>query len=186
MRVTVYDKKPGVGLSQWFLSFFWAAGCFIQKLFGKVDAYYGATSWDDAMSWLVGRPGTLTSVQYWGHGSPGIVWLAQMAIPLEKFIFVMKQKVDPSSILWWRTCSSFQGAQGHAFSKRLADSLGCTIAGHTRIIGPVQGGLHTRKPLTEASWPVTEGELPKSWLPGHLRWGPHSIFCLTTKIPSGW
>ena len=98
MRVTVYDKKPGVGLSQWFLSFFWAAGCFIQKLFGKVDAYYGATSWDDAMSWLVGRPGTLTSVQYWGHGSPGIVWLAQMAIPLEKFIILINQKVDPSSI----------------------------------------------------------------------------------------
>ena len=186
MRVTVYDKKPGAGFSQWFLSFSWAAGCWLQKLFGKVDAYYGASSWAEALVWLAGRPGTLTSIQYWGHGSPGTTYLAGQTLPINKFITILKPKISPTSVLWWRTCSSFQGAQGHVFSRRLADELGCIVAGHTRNIGPVQGGLHTRKPMTSPSWPVTEGELPKSWLPDHLRWGSNSIFCLTTKILDGW
>jgi hypothetical protein len=164
----------------------WFLGCWIQKLFGKVDAYFGASSWEEALAWLAGRPGTLTSIQYWGHGSPGKVWLAQALLSPEKLITILKPKVSPTSVLWWRTCSTFGGIGGHEISKKLADGLNCIVAGHTRIIGPVQGGLHTRKPQTQPSWPITEGEPPKSWWPSHLSWGPNSIFCLTTKIPDGW
>lgn len=188
MRVNIYDKKPGPGVNQWFLKTFWWFGCFIQKLFGKVDDYYGATSWDDALTWLSSKPdGTLSSIQYWGHGSPGAVYLAGEVLSWSKFITAVRSKVTPASLVWWRVCSSFQGPQGYVFSKKLADELNCTIAGHTREIGPMQGGLHTRKPQTDPSWPLTEGELPKSWLTS-IGWagGNNTIFCLTTKIPDGW
>ena len=188
MRVTIYDKKPGAGISQWFLSFFWAIGARIQKLTRSTDEIHSATSWEDALAWLAAKPdGTLSSIQYWGHGSPGAAYLAGQPLPLNKFIATVKAKVTSASLVWWRVCSSFQGTQGYSFSKRLADELNCTIAGHTRIIGPMQGGLHTRKPKTEPSWPVTEAELPKTWLSG-IGWarGNNTIFCLTNKIPDGW
>lgn len=186
MRVTIYDKNPGPGFKQWFLKTSWFLGCWIQKLFGRVDEYYGAESWTHATNWLLTRPSTLLSVQYWGHGSPGTVWLAGVSLPTDEFITALRLKVVPGSVVWWRTCSTFQGIGGHEFSKKLADGLNCTIAAHTRIIGPVQGGLHTRKPNSEPSWPITEGEPPTSWWPSHMSWGPNSVFCLTTKIPDGW
>lgn len=186
MRLTIYDKNPGKGLNQWFLMASWAVGCFLQKLFGKVDDYYAAKSWEDAYAWLSNRPGTITSLQYWGHGSPGLVWLAGRPMDLNKFIMAMKSKVTPQTIIWWRTCSTFHGEVGYYFSQRLADGLECTIAGHTRIIGPIQGGLHTRKPHSLPMWPKDEGELPPSKLPSWLQWGPNSVLCFATKVPEGW
>jgi len=188
MRVTIYDKKPGPGITNSFLAISWAIGAALQKFAGTADETYGALSWDDALSWLAAKPaGTLISIQYWGHGSPGTAYLAGQPLPLNKFIATVKSKVTPLSLVWWRVCSSFQGAQGYTFSKRLADELNCVIAGFTRVIGPMQGGLHTRKPNTEPSWPVTESELPKSWLTdAGLARGNNTIFCLTDKIPDGW
>jgi len=185
MRVTIYDKNPGVGIQQWGLKLSWFLGCWFQKLIGKVDQYYGATSWADALGWLAKQEGTFESVQYWGHGSPGVVWLAQKACSVHDFSF-LKTKVTPQSIVWFRVCSLFQGQKGYDFSQKLSNLLNCTIAGHTRIIGPLQGGLHTRKPSTAPSWPVDEGEFPKSWWPEVLRWGNNTITCLATKIPNGW
>ena len=184
MRVTIYDKNPGVGLSQKFLALSWLVGCWLQKLFGKVDKYYGASSWKDALEWLT-KQGTLTSIQYWGHGSPGCVWLAEQNSPVSQF-HVLKPCVTADTLLWFRTCSTFQGAAGHTFSEHLSNDLNCTVAGYTRIIGLFQGGLHTRKPHTLPSWPITDVEFPKSWLPQWLRWGNNTITCFTTKIPDGW
>jgi hypothetical protein len=185
MRVTVYDRRPGAGFAQKFLVACWFVGCWLQKVLGKVDAYYGAESWEAAFSWLLQCQGALTSLQYWGHGSPGHVWLAGVDIP-SKYLEVLRSKTTAETVIWFRTCSTFQGLLGFDFSKRWADSLKCTVAGHTRIIGPLQGGLHTRRPDSEPSWPVSEGELPKSWLPCYWRWGNNTITCLGTKIPKGW
>lgn len=185
MRVTVYDKSPGPGFSQWFLKTMWFLGCWFQKLFGKVDAYFGAQSLDEALDWLCYRDGQLTSIQYWGHGSPGYVWVSGKAYRANDFM-ALKPKLLPSSVVWFRACSVFQGTAGHAFSKALADGLGCTVAGHTRIIGPLQSGLHTRKPNSPPSWPVEETEFPKSWWPSYWRWGDNTVTCLATKIPEGW
>jgi hypothetical protein len=185
MRITIYDKNPGPGIGQWLLSFSWRVGCFLQKLFGKVDKYYGAESWEDACYWIELQNVELSSVQYWGHGSPGTVWLAGKEIPLSRFIYALKWYVSPETVVWFRTCSTFQGSVGHSFSWLLANELNCIVAGHTRIIGLVQGGLHTRRPNTMPSWPVTEGELENAKWP-YVELGNNSIFCLTTKIPNGW
>jgi len=184
MRVTIYDKNPGEGFSQKFLATSWLVGCWIQKLFGKVDDYYGASSWDDALAWLQ-KQGQLDSIQYWGHGSPGQVYLAGFMLPVG-FLGPIKSQVTPLTVVWFRTCSTFQGGPGDRFSGALANQLGCVIAGHTRVIGPLQGGLHTRKPNTPASWPLTDGEMPPGLIPVYWRWGNNTVTCLATKIPPGW
>lgn len=185
MHVTVYDAKPGPGFSQWFLKTCWFLGCFWQKLIGRVDAYYGATSWDDALTWLDEQPKPLMSIQYWGHGSPGVVWLAGVPNHGDDFRRIQSHVIS-TSVLWFRTCSTFQGPQGHDFSSKVSTMLDCIVAGHTRIIGPFQGGLHTRKPNTVANWTIGEGEFPKSWWPPHMRWGNNTITCFGTRIPKGW
>lgn len=184
VRVTIFDRRPGQGLGQWLLMASWAVGCWLQKTLGLVDEYHGASSWADAVAWLDSRPGKLSSVQYWGHGSPAGVWLADELLPLH-LLDTVKAKLDPTSIVWFRTCSTFQGGNGQGFAQFLANRLGCTVAGHTRIIGLFQGGLHTLRPGAVPSWSVDEGEL--SGLPAHLfPVGDHVIFCLTTRIPDGW
>lgn len=186
MRIVIFDRKPGTGFTQWLLMASWAIGCFIQRWFGPVDAYYGAASWDDALKWILTRPKPITSIQYWGHGSEGRVWLAQVSVPAEEWLKVRPQLADnPNVLLWFRTCSTFAGKAGHEFSRRLADGLNCVIAGHTRIIGLLQGGLHTRKPHTPASWPIEETELPGSKWP-YLQKGNNTITCFATRIPEGW
>jgi len=186
MRVAIYDKNPGAGAAQWGLKLSWAIGCFLHKLFGKLDAYYGAESWDDAFSWLEQRPGLLTSIQYWGHGSPGTVWLAGKSVDRAYFKKLVG-KIPPNGVLWFRTCSTFQGQAGYDISKYLTTLLNCTVAAHTRIIGVLQGGLHTRAPNQEPSWPLTEGEFPKSFWAGlGLKIGNNTILCLRASIPKGW
>jgi hypothetical protein len=187
MRVTIYDKNPGQGFSQWFLKTSWLVGCFIQKLFGKVDDYFGASSWEEASAWLEQQPTPILSIQYWGHGSPGRVWLAQRQLRLEYFDCLMG-RITRDTVIWFRTCSTFQGTLGLAFSQEYSTALNCTIAGHTRIIGPLQGGLRTRTPGSFPSWSVHDTEFSKygSWIPVWARWGDHTVTCLATKIPEGW
>jgi hypothetical protein len=185
MRITIYDKNPGPGFAQWFLKLTWFIGCWFQKRVGAVDKYYGAASWDDAVHWMLEQPAPLTSIQYWGHGSPGLVYLSGVASN-GAHLSALAPKVTPETVLWLRACSVFQGAQGHTFSKMVSNALNCTVAGHTRIIGPCQGGLHTRKPNTTPSWPITEAEPPATRWPNYLKWGPNTVTCLATKIPDGW
>lgn len=185
MRVAIYDPNPGEGFSQWFLALTWKVGCFLHKFFGLLDDYHAATSWDDAIAWLLRQPHPLTSVQFWGHGSPATLWNGNKAAGHEVFL-ALKPKLTPASIVWFRVCSSFRGVAGQTFSMKLAEGLGCTIAGHTRIIGVLQGGLHTRKPGTPPSWPDTEGELPGKLAALGLKGGNNTIFCLRANVPAGW
>lgn len=185
MKVTIYDKVAWPGFMQWCLKTSWLLGCIFQKLVGAVDEYYGASSWADAQAWLKSRGSPIEQVQYWGHGSPGTVWLAGQAVPTAAWLS-LKPLLAPNALIWFRVCDSFQGAAGQAFSKALADGLGCMIAGHTRIIGLWQGGLYTRAPWMPASWDVTEGGEP-SWIREDLNpFHKHTILCLKTKIPKGW
>ena len=186
MRVAVYDKNPGTGIWQAFLAFTWLAGCFLHKLFGKLDDYYGATSWEEAFKWLETRPKPLNVIQYWGHGSPGTAWLAQMKLPQDMFKRLVKS-TDQASLVWFRTCSTFNGKPGYDFSEYLTKLLSCTVAGHTRTIGVLQSGLHTRKPGQAPSCPLDEADVGHPWFVGlGLQWGNNTILCLRASIPEGW
>lgn len=184
MKVTLYDKNPGPGLMNKFLKLSWFVGCWFQKFIGAVDDYHGIESWDETKTWLAAR-GPLSEIQYWGHGSPGRIWLAESILPTSEWL-ALKPMLTPDSLLWFRACSTFQGNIGHRFSQKLADELNCTIGGHTRIIGIWQGGLYTRKPNTPASWSTDEGG-EKSFLREDFKfWNKHTILFLRTSIPKGW
>jgi hypothetical protein len=186
MRVAIYDKNPGAGFQQWFLAFSWRIGCFLHKLFGKLDDYHGASSWEDAFQWLALQNGPLTSVQFWGHGSPGTAWLAGKSVD-RSFFKTLTGKMAPDGVFWFRTCSTFHGQAGYDFSKYLTTTLGCTAAGHTRTIGVLQSGLHTRKPGEEPRWPLAEADIASAFLLSiGWQWGNNTIFCLRATIPDGW
>lgn len=183
MRLTIYDKNPGEGFMQWCLKTSWLLGCVFQKLIGAVDDYHGIESWVEAKEWLKSK-GPIDVLQYWGHGSPGIVWLAGHPITMSQWLS-LKPLLTSDSLVWLRVCSAFQGRFGQVFAKQMADGLGCTIGAHTYVIGLFQPGLHTMKPKSMPSWPVDEGTEPR-WRSDFQPWLTHSILCLQWWIPKGW
>ena len=188
MRVTFYDKNPGPGLMQWFLKTSWLVGCWLQKLFGAVDEYHGIESQDEMRDWLKSKDTTFESIQYWGHGSPGVVWISSKPHFDYQWLW-LASLVQPDTVVWFRVCSLFQGKAGERFSRLLSDHWNCTVAGHTRTIGVWQGGLHTRTPNSICSWSLEEGKEVRKWpwLRDDFRfWNKNTIFCLRTKIPKGW
>lgn len=188
MKVTFYDKNPGKGAGQAFLKLSWLVGCWLQKLFRQVDDYHGIGSVEEMKAWLESKNTTFSSIQYWGHGSPGTVWVSGKPYGVLSW-FWLAPFIERESLVWFRVCSLFQGTVGEKFSITLANNLGCNIAGHTRIIGIWQGGLHTRPPHSLPNWALEEGtEVRKwSWLGDHFRfWNKNTIFCLKTSIPKGW
>lgn len=188
MRVTIYDKTPGSGFLQKMLMYSWLVGCWLQKLFGKVDDYHGVSSIEEMETWLHSKNTTFSSIQYWGHGSPGVVWISRRP-HFDSHWDWLAPMLTTDSVVWFRVCSLFQGLRGEAFSRLLANTLSCTIAGHTRTIGLWQGGLYTRTPNSSVSWSLSEGTENRKWkfLRDDFRfWNRHTVFCLTTKIPKGW
>lgn len=189
MRVVVFDKNPGPGFDQWLLKTCWLLACWFQKLVGWTDDYYGAESWLDAEQWLIHREETLTSVQYWGHGSAGVVWLGQKPMPVWTLTNIRKRLCGPSAVVWFRCCSVFQGAKGQLFAKRALGELDCRVVAHTYSIGLWQPGGHSVRPSQpEPSWPVGEGaELEGALWPDYLRpWLPNTVFCFKTLVPPEW
>lgn len=183
MRVVIYDDDRSA--DQAFLRRSWQVGCALQKSLGFVDETLAASTWESAFAWLASRKAPLTSIQYWGHGQPGQVLMARVPMRVSDWA-VVKPLLTRETMVWFRTCSTFQGQAGHDFSNELTSLLDCVVAGHTRIIGPTQGGLHTRRPGEPPRWPIDEGELPPSRVPPWLRWGTNTIFCLKTQVPAGW
>ena len=188
MRITFYDKNPGKGFGQKLLMLSWLVGCWLQKLFGQVDAYHGIESIDEMRDLMKAKNTTFSSIQYWGHGSPGVVWISSKP-HFDYHWFWLASFLKPESVVWFRVCQLFQGQVGERFSRTLSNHLGCTVAAHTRIIGLWQGGLHTRTPFSSPSWSLEEGlEVRKwAWLRDDFRfWNKNTVFCLVTKVPKGW
>lgn len=186
MKVVFYDSNPGEGLDQFLLKLCWMVGCWYQKAIGAIDEYFGVSSFDELIHKMEGLRSPVAQIQYWGHGGPGTPVISRKGTTAAQWIqlgrFFAKRE---SSYLWFRCCSVFRSVPGHDFSGWVADGLGVKVAGHTRVIGPVQGGLHTRSPNTLPTWPLSEGEL-NGPIPGHLRWGPNSVLFTATDIPEGW
>lgn len=202
LRLVVWDAT-GYG-SAWVqpaLTASWRVGV---KLYGlrptatRVDATFGATSWQDALAWLCSvRPGEpIDEVQYWGHGLPGRVLVAKDALttaglapgaPLHDDLDAFAARLSgPAALVWFRTCGAFGGAAGHAFAAACADRFGCRVAGHTFVIGPLQSGLHTATKTSPPSWPLNEGQGPGGGLLPSSPSAPHTISCLHGAIPAGW
>lgn len=184
------------------LSHSWFAGGALYRWLGELDDYHGFDTWTDALRWLVeyAPDEQIEQIQFWGHGSPGAVWMRDRPLfahtPLHDttdgvLLRRLADRLKPESLIWFRTCSTFAGERGHVFAQTWADTLGCQIAGHTHIIGPWQSGLHTVAPGQQPSWNAMEGiEEGTADRPTKLKWSsplaPHTVFCLESRVPKGW
>lgn len=201
LRLLVYDARTDLGDKA--LRSTWAAGARIYSSLGRIDAYYGAKSWLDALEFLKtyepGRP--IGQLQYWGHGTWGRVVIGVDSLSSASFdaghkhreaLDGFKQRLVPGeSLVWLRTCEAFGAKVGQDFASRLAGELDARVAGHTYIIGPFQSGLHALRPGDRPKWSAEEGMVDGTGdNPGRARqstpFAPHTIQFMRNSFPERW
>jgi hypothetical protein len=203
-RLMIYDNTTLTDSVDWKedgLAYSWFAGGKLYRVFRWVDKCKGVGSWEEALDWMIeqGKESGISQIQYWGHGSRGNVWIGREPLNLrtlkashklyDKWAELRTHLTD-DALIWFRTCSTYNGELGHVFAQKFTDFMGCKTAAHTFIIGPWQGGLHTLEPGEEPYWDVKEGLVEQSdgtWK-SKMSWpgDPNTIFCLKGSIPEGW
>lgn len=189
----VYDRNPSAG---WFLVLSWRVGAWLYALLGRIDEWYGATSWEDALTWLATvRPQeSLDEVQFWSHGKFGNARIGTSLLDAQSVekgsdlyepLVAVRMRMPSLSLWWFRTCSTYGTPVGMHFARVFTDFIGCKTAGHTYIIGPFQSGLHSLEPGQEPSWSSDEGvEAGRPlWSKPHL---PYTITCFGGRVPKGY
>jgi hypothetical protein len=168
----------------------WWTGARLYGALGRLDAWKGVESWEEAVAWLAAFDGPIAEVQYWGHGQWGNARVDRDVLDLKRLSLLdpLRGRVG----LWWfRTCQTFGAREGHDFARAFTDHLGADAAGHTHVIGAWQSGLHRLAAGTVPGWPAEEGiaeGTPDA--PRKARrsgpWRPNTITCLDGAVPSGW
>jgi hypothetical protein len=198
LDVMFYDASEWAGEQ---LRFSWIAGEVLYKLFGSIDEANGCFSWTEALQWLleVQKDKKIKTIQFWGHGTPGNVWINGQSLSIgnllvagihKHLLLKLSQRLTSESVIWFRACNVAATKQGQEFMKSLAEILGCRAAAHTFIVHPWQSGLHTIGPGEQPHWPLDEGVKIKK--DGTMQmlwskpWSPNTVFCLASKIPNGW
>ncbi len=204
LRLMVYDRTcQGYGLLPG-LTASWRAGAWLYRALGRLDAWYGASSWPEALSWLaeIRREHPIQEIQYWGHGRWGRALIDRQPLdvdaltpghPLHEGLVAVRERMlgNGRSLLWFRTCETLGTEEGHDFAIRFSDFFDCRVAGHTYVIGPWQSGLHELQPGQRPDWSPTEG-MPEGYQPGDplpekALWSgprvPRTITCLHGRIP---
>lgn len=192
LRLMVYDRNSSAGR---FLVTAWKVGGRAYAALGRLDDWYGAQSWAEALDWLSRHraPEPLAEVQFWGHGRWGEAMIGSTRLdramlepdhPQHQALRAVRARLVAGTGLWWfRTCSTFGTAKGQAFAQAWTNFLGCRAAGHTFIIGLHQSGLHSLGPGETPAWPVDEGvkdDKPVWSRPG----APNTISCFRGTIPA--
>lgn len=193
LDIMFYDSSDWAGEE---LRFSWITGGKFYKLFRSVEHHDGFDSWIKALNWInsVEPDKKINSLQFWGHGSPGRVWINGEYLSARSVLASsehrahlnnLKNRLTKDSLVWFRSCNVFSGKEGKLFAKVMATALDCKIASHTFIVGPWQSGLHSISPGQEPYWGDEEGmkDGEKLW---SMPWSPNTIFCLTGKVPKGW
>ena len=169
---------------------------------GRLDATFGAASWDEALAWIAGvQPGEpIGEVQYWGHGKWGSVQIADERLsasalrerhPLHSRLCGLRERLAPEALLWFRTCETFGAKSGIDFARRCTDFFGVRAAGHTHVIHYWQSGLHGLTPGHVPDWRAADGliqgtpEEPRSARTSSPL-EPRTITCTQGTIPARW
>ena len=198
MRVLVYDRtcvRRGGSLTP-----AWAVGARLYLALKRIDAARGVTSWAEALTWLASRREPIREIQYWGHGSWGCARVDRDVLDVgalragsehHRRLEAIRERLAPEALVWFRTCKTFGARRGIELAVRLADFLGARVAGHTRIIGIHQSGLHGLVPGARADWSplegIAEGTADEPRRAQHsLPWAPRTVTCLTGAVPAAW
>ncbi len=204
LRLMVYDRNCRGRKARPGLSHAWWAGAKLYRSLGRLDAYRGVDSWEEALEWLAEyrEQEPLAEVQYWGHGKWGSARVRDQHFDrsalepghaLHSRLAAVRDRLLPGDQgLWWfRTCETFGARPGQRFADELSDFFDSRVAGHTFIIGHVQSGLHSILPGQRPEWSENEGlregspDEPKEayW----SRWrAPNTITCLRGDVPTGY
>ena len=191
------------------LSHSWQIGGALYSVLGRLDAWRGFSSWDDALRWVAEHEPrrAIGEIQFWGHGKwgearidedkldlsalePGHALAGPLATIRDRMAAATRAGATPP--LWWfRTCETFGARAGHELAVAWAEFFDCRAAGHTYVIGPYQSGLHTLEPGETPSWSIDEGlaeGTPDQ--PARALWStrrePNTITCLHGTIPAGY
>jgi len=179
------------------LSHTWVVGGHLYRWFHGLNDFAGFNNWNTALEWLATyKPHQkIEEIQYWGHGSPGHVWLNGHKLDPTRYQEVLGRihnRLAYGALVWFRTCSTFGGNAGRRFAKDMSNFLDCRVAGYTHNIGIFQSGLHSLSPGQKPSWPREEGiKYGASYAPEKMMgsgfWKkPNTITCLHSKIPNDW
>lgn len=204
LRLMIYDRTcRGRGLVPGLGDAWWLGGALYARL-DRLDAHRGVTSWAEGLRFLAEhRPQEpVAEVQFWGHGKWGEARVGAERLdssalaashPLRRDLDALRARLlpDARSLLWFRTCETLGAVRGQDFARRLADDLGCRVAGHTFIIGFFQSGLHALSPGRAPAWSPREGLREGSpEAPRRARWSgptrPRTITCLHGDVPAAW
>jgi len=181
MKIILYDSSPNGALG-----WSWAVGSY-RPGWTRV----GARTWHESIKKLLDAvpPGTrVKELQIWGHGQPGEPMFNGLTAP-PMFWNRLTTIVMADSLVWFRSCSVFFGRKGQAFAERMANELGCRVAGHTRIIGPWQSGLCSLSPNGKQPFFAQDGYrwLAEDWRKNtSARREPRTIFCARMAVPEAW
>lgn len=179
MRVMFYDKTQD-DVSKKYLSFFWAAGGKI----GNFDHVIPVSSWDEACDKILLLPDMrIHHIQFWGHGYAGNPVINGGGMRVTDFKDAIRGRMFPHDELWLRACDTFKGPAGHAFAKRLVDTLDISVVGHTRVISAPffthQSGGQGLRPGQSPRWDINDSGYSTPWAPNT---------CLVTRMnpPDAW
>lgn len=199
LRLVVYDRtqrsRPprALGLS-------WQLGAHLYRGLGRVDAAFGATSFEEAFAFLSKheRERSIGELQFWGHGKWGRVFIDRESLDrsalapghrLNHSLLSLRERLSGDALIWFRTCETLGAEPGQSFAAALADFLGASVAGHTFVIGFFQSGLHRLEPGKVVHWSPLEGlargtpQEPEAALDSGPK-QPNTITCLTGNIPA--
>lgn len=200
LRLVIYDatqraRKPRL------LGYSWQYGTHLYRALGRVDAAYGASSFQEAFAWLerheLSRP--ISELQFWGHGKWGRIFIAAESLDRRWLSAghehhaayrTLRERLTPDALLWFRTCETLGARPGQDFASALSDATGARVAGHTYVIGFFQSGLHCLQSGMKPTWSDTEGLAAGSAAEPQKAFdstpdAPNTITCLTGEIPAG-
>lgn len=209
LRLVIYDEtalrdgfQPEENNDR--LTMSWVIGAKLYKLTRATDIIVPVQSWHQlgstANAFQLTKRQKISEIQFWGHGSPGSVYIGRDKLTIERLkkdgdlqsaLFKLRACMTDDALIWFRCCSVFAGPKGHEFAKEFSEMMDCTVAAHTHIIHVWQAGLHTIRPGQEPTWPVTEGYHLDENGKEVMKWSipffsPNGIFCLRSTIPKGW
>eukprot|EP01084_Bolivina_argentea_P046073 84825_1 len=107
---------------------------------------FAAKSWDWAFKQIgeIAQNHDIQWIEFWGHGSPGKAYIGDDVLDVNRFISLCQKYNIKSSdmvrgtwctpLVWFRTCSSAQGAVGKQFLKGIANHLNVYAYGHCKKI----------------------------------------------------